>query len=423
MEFREALIDHEKEIAKFYPTLPRAKSTNKRISFYTNLKHDGDLMNYLNISLAENPEILPDSGSNLTYPSLLQIIDEWANRLNLDDKLDIHKLAVGTKYSHEEVCALTGKFNFMQGMSLREINGEPVYAVVHATLTQDSHIRNDNYNDHWIEYPTLMHYSMQNETKENIAHHSFSFSPNRKIFDSIIDHSNFPIYLFVRDKAGELFDFMGEYVALKVDDDDISFVLGKRDYDDAVENEITEQKYVYQYCNENARDVVKGKELVSCRIPKADEAKAKNFIQSSKKVDYIRQAMINQRVGELGELLVIEYEKKRLNGLGIPADLSAKIRKEPDDSKGFDIHSFDLVNGKFIEIKIEVKTTTGEAKTTFFMSNNEYLTMKSPENKGIYWIYRVFNIHSVKPGFYAVTKDFNKIIKINPDTWRCDLIA
>jgi hypothetical protein len=49
--------------------------------------------------------------------------------------------------------------------------------------------------------------------------------------------------------------------------------------------------------------------------------------------------------------------------------------------------------------------------------------MKSPENKGIYWIYRVFNIHSVKPGFYAVTKDFNKIIKINPDTWRCDLIA
>lgn len=417
MLFREALVQHEREIQKFFPDSRQAKSAQHRISFYRNLSHDGDLLAYLKTIHQEEKRDDEIDGGKLTYGSLLNIVDAWASVLKLDDRLDIHKLAVGAKVSHEEVCAFTGKYNFMQGMSLKEENGEPIYAVVHATL------KNKEYDDHWIDYPSLMHYCMQSEKKENIAHHSFAFGANRAIFDSIINHSDFPIYLFVRGKAGEPFTFMGEYIALKVDEDDVSFVLGKKDYDDAIQNEITEQKYVNQYCHENAAEIVKGKTLVKYQIPKMGEPEAENFAKSSRKVDYIRQAMINKRVGDLGEQLVIKYEKERLASFGeIAIPYIPRVRKEEDDSKGFDIHSFDLFKGQMVEIMIEVKTTTGEAKTTFFMSNNEYKTMEEHRLNGTYWVYRVFNIHSVKPGFFQITHDFDKTIKINPDTWRCDLL-
>jgi len=424
MEIREELIKHEQEIQKYFYGSPRAKSANKRIKFYQNLTHDGDLLNYLSVVKdGENQGIAVGEEKNLTYDSLASIVKAYLSKLQVDDFLDVKKITIGDKFSHEEICALTGKYNFMQGMSIKYVDDEPVYAVVHSTLKQDPHIRNEDYNDHWIQYPDRMHYCMQTEPFYSADHPSFTINANKIIYDSIIAHSNFPIYLFVREEAGDLFDFMGEYVAVKVDDDQKSFVLGKKDYDFAVDNEVTEQGFVQRYCHENVVEMAKGKLLKKVAIPKPDEPESHNLIKNARKVDYLRQAAINQRVGDLGEQVVLNYERARVAAFGdIASPFILKIRKEEDDSKGFDIHSFNLVDGKMVEIKIEVKTTTGEAKTTFFMSNNEYLTMKKKENQGRYWIYRVFNIHAVNPQFYEIKKDFESKIRISPDTWRCDLL-
>lgn len=424
MEIREALIQHEREIQRFFPSASRAKSSSRRIKFYKNLTHDGDLLAYLHTTGKEESESYEaDGNSHLTYSSLLDIVRSFLDRLHPDDFLNVATIHPGDLFTHEEICALTGKFNMMQGMSLKYVDNEPAYAVVHSTLVQDPHIRNEDYNDHWIEYPGKMHYCMQTEPYYQPDHPSFSNAANKIIFDSIITHSNFPIYLFVRDKAGDPFIFMGEYIALKVDDDHKSFVLGKKDYDFAVENETTEEGFVERYCHESVAEMAKGKSLKKTRIPKVEDPEYKGLAKSAKKVDYLRQAMINKRVGDLGEQVVLNYERIRVAALGSVAnEYILKIHKEEDDGKGFDIHSFDLQNGKMVEIMIEVKTTTGEAKTTFFLSNNEYSVMKKPENKNRYWVYRVFNIHSINPEFYEIKKDFEEKVRISPDTWRCDLL-
>jgi hypothetical protein len=424
MDIREVLIEHEREIVRNFPSLPRARSASHRIKFYQNLRHDGDLLAYVDVvSKDEQKDLNSEEKGVLTYESLLDVVKAFLSKVNATDFLDIQKIKVGDAFTHEEICALTGKYNFMQGMSIKYVDDEPAYAVVHSTLEQDPHIRNEDYNDHWIQYPDRMHYCMQTEPNYTADHPNFSIAANKIIFDSIITHSNFPVFLFVRDKAGDLFTFMGEYIGLKVDDDQKSFVLGKKTYDLAVDNVTTEEGFVERYCHENVVEMAKGKLLRKTAIPKADDPKSASLIKRARKVDYIRQAMINKRVGDLGEQVVLNYERARVAAFGeIAAPFILKIRKEEDDSKGFDIHSFDLENGKIVEIKIEVKTTTGEAKTTFFLSNNEYTTMNLPENKNHYWIYRVFNIHSLTPEFYEIRKDFEHKIRISPDTWRCDLI-
>ncbi|MCA0365702.1 MAG: DUF3883 domain-containing protein [Bacteroidetes bacterium] len=104
------------------------------------------------------------------------------------------------------------------------------------------------------------------------------------------------------------------------------------------------------------------------------------------KTDFVQKNIDNKRIGYLGELFVIEYEKEKLKKLNKP-NLAKKVRhiSETDgDGAGYDIASFDE-NGT--PIYIEVKTTKGAMNSTFYISKTEL--EKSKIEKDNYYLYRV----------------------------------
>ena len=93
-----------------------------------------------------------------------------------------------------------------------------------------------------------------------------------------------------------------------------------------------------------------------------------------------------KEIGDQGELLVIEFEKKKL----LKANKSHLVDKiihvsKTNDYAGYDILSFDE-NGD--QIFIEVKTTKGPKSSDFYISPGEVKRSKFINN---YFLYRVFN--------------------------------
>jgi len=104
--------------------------------------------------------------------------------------------------------------------------------------------------------------------------------------------------------------------------------------------------------------------------------------------NHIQREIDNKRIGDLGELWVVDYEKQRLIDLGKNklADRVEHIAKEKGDGTGLDIKSFDK-NSQ--EIFIEVKTTTGGLSTPFYITRNEL--ERSIIEKDKYFLYRLYN--------------------------------
>lgn len=114
--------------------------------------------------------------------------------------------------------------------------------------------------------------------------------------------------------------------------------------------------------------------------------------------NYIILAHNQEKIGCLGEQLVLEFEKAKVS--------SENIEKVQDVSKlglHYDIRSFDEVQ-KLIK-HIEVKTTSKGIEEPFYLSERErdYLTTK--EDGIIKQIYRVYNARSKKPNFFIVDCD------------------
>ena len=101
---------------------------------------------------------------------------------------------------------------------------------------------------------------------------------------------------------------------------------------------------------------------------------------SQKRLKEILEA--EEKMGEIGEQFVLEYERKRLN-----STISAKIKQVSliDVSSGFDIASFNSPDSKGHDRFIEVKTYKGEPH--FHWSRNEKI--KASILRGHYYIYLV----------------------------------
>jgi len=96
----------------------------------------------------------------------------------------------------------------------------------------------------------------------------------------------------------------------------------------------------------------------------------------------------SKKVGDAGEKYVYEFEKNKLERLGLD-DLANKIVKQYEDLSffpGYDIQSFDEQGNK---IFIEVKSTKGKNKNYFEISDNEIKAAK--ELGDSYHIYQVTN--------------------------------
>ena len=136
-----------------------------------------------------------------------------------------------------------------------------------------------------------------------------------------------------------------------------------------------------------------------------------------RKQDYLKRAEEDQRTGILGEQLVIDYEKNRLNKLGRP-DLAQKIRwvAKESDAYGFDIKSFDIDDsGQFVEIVIEVKTTKLRYDAPFYVTENELETSKTYGD--LYRVYRIIDIESERPQMYIKAGSIDKNFVLKPKAY------
>lgn len=159
-------------------------------------------------------------------------------------------------------------------------------------------------------------------------------------------------------------------------------------------------------------EIKKVKETVPTKINSAEIEVVETEIDfTPRTVNYIQNNIENKRIGDLGELWAINFEKKKLLKADKPK-LVKKVKhvaKDKGDGLGYDILSFDI-DGK--EICIEVKTTKGNANSTFFITRNELERSKTERQS--FYLYRVFN--------YNEETDNAELLKIKGDlTYLCEV--
>lgn len=121
--------------------------------------------------------------------------------------------------------------------------------------------------------------------------------------------------------------------------------------------------------------------------------------------DYIKEGIENKEVGDAGEELVKQYEKKFLIAAG-RQDLASKV-DFVKDGEGYDILSY---SPEGVPKHIEVKTTSGGALNPFYYTLNEYLyAEKNPDS---YTIYRLYNFdgETNTADFYILDKPLIKLL-------------
>lgn len=116
------------------------------------------------------------------------------------------------------------------------------------------------------------------------------------------------------------------------------------------------------------------------------------------KRDYLEREARNRSLGLAGELLVMEYEARRLYDMGAKtyANRIEHVSKDKGDGAGYDILSFD---GDGRERFIEVKTTAYVAETPFFVTPNEVAF--SSEQADRFHLYRLFSFRK-KPQMFTL---------------------
>ncbi|VVO77137.1 DUF3883 domain-containing protein [Pseudomonas fluorescens] len=115
-------------------------------------------------------------------------------------------------------------------------------------------------------------------------------------------------------------------------------------------------------------------------------------IANNRQIDYVLEAEKNKALGDLGERIILAHERTRVQKELGPdyADKVVYVSRDEGDSAGYDIRSWREVAGAISEYFIEVKTTSGNENTPFFISANELQFAESNTEK-----YELVRIHSL----------------------------
>ncbi|MCQ2787272.1 MAG: DUF3883 domain-containing protein [Bacilli bacterium] len=143
-------------------------------------------------------------------------------------------------------------------------------------------------------------------------------------------------------------------------------------------------------------------EEVDFNYGKGNEEKTEKEIIRAKR-DYEIEQKRKKRSGDRAEIAVLAYEIDRLNNTGHPelADKVERVSLNSDDY-GYDIKSYDVIDGEVVEIHIEVKSATLTANyIEFFLSQNELRHFKNNKNHRIYCLIK--NGYSYK--LHVINKD------------------
>jgi hypothetical protein len=133
--------------------------------------------------------------------------------------------------------------------------------------------------------------------------------------------------------------------------------------------------------------------------------------------NHIERDRENKRIGELGELLVMQYENEKLKKLGIKKK-PVHVSKSKGDGLGYDILSY---NEDGEEILIEVKTTVQGVSMPFYITKNELIRSKRDSTK--FFLYRVYDYDDQKnTGKYSVIEGSLSDLCNNPVLFKVNSI-
>lgn len=142
----------------------------------------------------------------------------------------------------------------------------------------------------------------------------------------------------------------------------------------------------------------------------------------NKSPNYALQDERNRKLGLLGETLVLNKEKETLSLAGRQdlADKVVHVSVIEGDGAGYDIRSYDIYG----EVRfIEVKTTRGNAHTSFFISPNELEF--SSINSNSYRLYRLYQFdENLSSAFsYILLGDIRSQLVLAPTSYRAELVG
>lgn len=150
--------------------------------------------------------------------------------------------------------------------------------------------------------------------------------------------------------------------------------------------------------------------------PKKSQVTSPTNNKKKTKHDFIKEHIRNTDIGERGEKLVFEEEKKKLKDAvtcGKIPSLEGILEwvSLENDGAGYDIRSYDVDTNE--PIYIEVKTTTSGKYTPFFMSEGEIDFSK--RNASNYRLYRIYNFKNNVADYYELTGDISSSTNVQID--------
>ena len=156
---------------------------------------------------------------------------------------------------------------------------------------------------------------------------------------------------------------------------------------------------------------------VPTEIMKVNDHPGASYIRDTRKPNYLEMEARNRSLGLHGEQLIMEYEHRRLWGLGEKnlAERVEHISQTQGDYVGYDIQSFDS-GGK--PRRIEVKTTRLGPLTPFFASKNEVET--SSDFEAEYHLYRLFKFEK-NPKLFVVQGSLEENFQLEATNYRARL--
>ncbi|MBK9984479.1 MAG: DUF3883 domain-containing protein [Saprospiraceae bacterium] len=160
--------------------------------------------------------------------------------------------------------------------------------------------------------------------------------------------------------------------------------------------------------------------MLSPSGPKAPQANKsrKPPKEDSSNPDYESEQKRYKLLGDKGEQLVLDFERKRLLDAGY-LNLSKKVDKVKRDSDGFDITSF---KEDGTPMQIEVKATRARVgQANFFLSVNELNQAKVLPN---YYVYVVFEVLTENPKVWIAANPFHpesSKILLSPISYRVQI--
>lgn len=406
-EIKELIIQTEKNASLKFDSYIGKHTVSPRISRIRALKKPGDIFNYTH---AENQSERDVAYERLGIKTCRDTVDELVSsgELDISDVTRVDDLNIGDTVSTLDICAMARSWNLMQGMySCIDDRTNRPYVIVKSEVHERS-----PYQDRWLDAEEVSYYyCAEKETARNRESFHFAKPGNKAIFNDIMSGPSedpLPIHLFVQSRKGEPFKYCGVFYALEMLDDYKAFKLVfNRVQNNAV---FAKERNTFYKKLEHDLDpefVAKSKKLKEKRLlesendnPFDNERFNPDFVSRDEVVDYIKKQYNDILVGNIGEKMAIEFEKERVSKLNIDPDMVQFAA----DKCGYDIRSFDLVDGNIVPVCVEVKTTSSpNPRRAFHVTKNERNAMDYFGKK--YYLYRIYDIFSDEPKMLALKGD------------------